>query len=63
MSGRALDVLTASTTIATFVPDDGSDVVLFDTSTKQLHRLPASAASVWAAIDGRRSISQVRSLD
>jgi hypothetical protein len=46
-------------TVATFVPTDGSDVIVFDETTCQIHRMVSSAASIWAAIDGRRSTAEI----
>ena len=59
MSWNGDEIPSVSSTVSTFVPADGSDVVLFDSATAQLHRLERSAASVWAAIDGRRSVNDI----
>lgn len=48
-----------ATDAATFVPDDGSDVVVFSAATRQLHRLDHSAATIWAAIDGLHTVDDI----
>jgi Coenzyme PQQ synthesis protein D (PqqD) len=62
MSRRREDIPVISETVSTFVPDDGSDVVLFDSCTCKIHRLQGAAASVWAAVDATRSAGELVAL-
>lgn len=59
MSWQLGDVPVATDSVVTFVPTDGSDPVLFDAATARLHRLAGSSATVWAAIDGSRTMADV----
>ena len=43
----------------TFVPTDGSDVIVFDPATGQTHRLGGAASEIWTAIDGVKSIAEI----
>jgi hypothetical protein len=58
-SWHATDIPTSAESVTTYVPDDGSDLVLFDSVTGGLHRMPGTSATVWAAIDGLRSVAAV----
>lgn len=62
MNGSFADVPAAAPTVTTFVPTDGSDVIVFDDVTRRWHRLPGTTATIWAAVDGRRTTADVVSL-
>ena len=62
MSWHRAHIPQPSETVSTFVPTDGSDPVLFDSATSRLHRLQGTASSVWAAIDGTRSVDEIVAL-
>lgn len=59
MTVRNGPVVVIADSAATFVPTDGSDVMVFDETSGNLHRLVSSAAVIWAAIDGRRSTTAI----
>ena len=62
MSWREDEAPLASQAVSTFVPTDGSDPLLFDSATSQLHRLKGTAGAVWAAIDGQRTVDEIVAL-
>ena len=44
---------------ATYTPSDGGDPIVFDDVARRWHRLPGTAAPIWAAIDGVRDVEAV----
>ncbi len=52
-------VLRAVTSAVTYVPDDGSDPIVFSSATGCVHRLRGSSATIRAAIDGARPVDAV----
>lgn len=51
------DVPRIGAAIVQFVPTDGSDTIVFDDRARRWYRLPGTAAAIWAAIDGERSVA------
>jgi hypothetical protein len=41
------------------LPTDGSDIVVFNDATRRTYRFSGSAKSVWAAIDGVRTVGEL----
>ena len=59
MSWQPTDVPYVDAVVHAHVPADGSDIVLFQDTSRRTYRLAGTAIPIWTAIDGVRTVGVI----
>ena len=59
MSWQPDDVPSMDDAVTVHIPADGSDVIVFQDQNRRWYRFTGTATSIWAAIDGTRTVAEI----